>query len=392
RSRPAAGARRPVLRQQRGRHRHRDDPAQGQLRQHRQCALAGAVRRCHPHPHHRDRRPRRPVAGHPDRATGHLRLRRQARPHRRVPSGDTGTDRRPRHRDHQGPRGGRACGDRRAAQPRARHACRRQDMSPELFIRRPVMTWLVMAGILIFGIFAYRLLPVSDLPNVDFPTIQVSASLPGASPDTMASAVATPLERQFSTIAGIDSMTSSSALGLTQITVQFSLERNIDAAAQDVQAAITAAAPQLPPGMPTPPSYKKVNPADQPVLYLALSSPTLPLYTVDEYAQTNLAQRISQITGVAQVQVFGSQKYAVRVQLDPNALATRGIGIDEVQKALAQSNVNLPTGTLYGPYQAFSVQATGQLTNAAAYRPLIVAYRNGSPVRLEQLGRVVDSV
>jgi HAE1 family hydrophobic/amphiphilic exporter-1 len=147
-------------------------------------------------------------------------------------------------------------------------------MSPELFIRRPVMTWLVMAGILVFGIFAYRLLPVSDLPNVDFPTIQVAASLPGASPDTMASAVATPLERQFSTIAGIDSMTSSSALGLTQITVQFSLERNIDAAAQDVQAAITAAAPQLPPGMPTPPSYKKVNPADQPVLYLALSSPT----------------------------------------------------------------------------------------------------------------------
>ena len=265
-------------------------------------------------------------------------------------------------------------------------------MNPELFIRRPVMTWLVMAGILVFGIFAYRLLPVSDLPNVDFPTIQVAASLPGASPDTMASAVATPLERQFSTIAGIDSMTSSSALGLTQITVQFSLERNIDAAAQDVQAAIAAAAPQLPPGMPTPPSYKKVNPADQPVLYLALSSPTLPLYTVDEYAQTNLAQRISPITGVAQVQVFGSQKYAVRVQLDPNALATRGIGIDEVQKALAQSNVNLPTGTLYGPYQAFSVQATGQLTNAAAYRPLIVAYRNGSPVRLEQLGRVVDSV
>src|SRR6185369_9170088 len=275
---------------------------------------------------------------------------------------------------------------------RARRAGRHQGMSPELFIRRPVMTWLVMAGILVFGIFAYRLLPVSDLPNVDFPTIQVSASLPGASPDTMASAVATPLERQFSTIAGIDSMTSSSALGLTQITVQFSLERNIDAAAQDVQAAITAAAPQLPPGMPTPPSYKKVNPADQPVLYLALSSPTLPLYTVDEYAQTNLAQRISQITGVAQVQVFGSQKYAVRVQLDPNALATRGIGIDEVQKALAQSNVNLPTGTLYGPYQAFSVQATGQLTNAAAYRPLILAYPNGSPVRLEQPGRVVDSV
>jgi HAE1 family hydrophobic/amphiphilic exporter-1 len=265
-------------------------------------------------------------------------------------------------------------------------------MNTSLFIRRPVMTSLLMAGILLFGILAYRLLPVSDLPNVDFPTIQVTASLPGASPDTMASAVATPLERQFSTIAGIDSMTSSSALGLTQITIQFSLERNIDGAAQDVQAAIAAAANQLPPGMPTPPSYRKVNPADQPILYLALSSPTLPLYTVDEYAQTNLAQRISTINGVAQVQVFGSQKFAVRVQLDPNALATLGIGIDEVQRALAQSNVNLPTGTLYGAYQAFSVQATGQLTTAAAYRPLIVAYRNGSPVRLEQLGRVIDSV
>jgi HAE1 family hydrophobic/amphiphilic exporter-1 len=265
-------------------------------------------------------------------------------------------------------------------------------MTPELFIRRPVMTTLVMLGILFFGITAYRFLPVSDLPNVDFPTIQVSASLPGASPDTMASAVATPLEKQFSTIAGVDSMNSTSALGLTNITIQFSLDRSIDAAAQDVQAAIAKAASQLPPGMPTPPTYQKVNPADQPVLYLALSSSTLPLYTVDEYAQTLLAQRISTITGVAQVQVFGSQKYAVRVQLDPNALASRGIGIDEVQKAIAQGNVNLPTGTLYGPYQAFNVQATGQLTDAAAYRPLIVAYRNGSPVRLEQLGRVIDSV
>ena len=265
-------------------------------------------------------------------------------------------------------------------------------MSTDLFIRRPVMTTLLMAGILVFGIMAYRLLPVSDLPNVDFPTIQVTANLPGASPDTMASAVATPLEKQFSTIAGIDSMTSTSALGITQITIQFALERNIDAAAQDVQSAIAAAAPQMPPGMPTPPSYKKVNPADQPVLYLALSSPTLPLYMVDEYAQTNLAQRISTINGVAQVGIFGSQKYAVRVQLDPNAMATLGIGIDEVQKALADSNVNLPTGTLWGPNQAFSVQATGQLMSAPAYRPMIVAYRNGSPVRLEQLGRVIDGV
>jgi HAE1 family hydrophobic/amphiphilic exporter-1 len=265
-------------------------------------------------------------------------------------------------------------------------------MSTDLFIRRPVMTTLLMAGLLVFGIMAYRLLPVSDLPNIDFPTIQVTASLPGASPDTMASAVATPLEKQFSTIAGIDSMTSTSALGNTQITIQFTLERNIDAAAQDVQAAIAAAQPQMPPGMPTPPSYKKVNPADQPILYLSLSSPTLPLYVVDEYAQTNLSQRISTIAGVAQVGIFGSQKYAVRVQLDPSAMATLGIGIDEVQKALADSNVNLPTGTLWGPNQAFSVQATGQLTSAPAYRPLIVAYRNGSPVRLEALGRVLDGV
>ncbi|HSE05313.1 MAG TPA: efflux RND transporter permease subunit, partial [Methylomirabilota bacterium] len=265
-------------------------------------------------------------------------------------------------------------------------------MTTDLFIRRPVMTTLLMGAIVVFGLMAYRLLPVSDLPNIDFPTIQVTAALPGASPDTMASAVATPLEKQFSTIAGIDSMTSTSALGTTQITIQFTLERNIDAAAQDVQAAIAAAQPQLPTGMPTPPSYKKVNPADQPILYLALSSPTLPLYVVDEYAQTTMAQRISTVPGVAQVGIFGSQKYAVRAQLDPNAMATLGIGIDEVQKALADSNVNLPTGTLWGPNQAFSVQATGQLMTAAAYRPLIVAYRNGSPVRLEQLGRVIDGV
>ena len=265
-------------------------------------------------------------------------------------------------------------------------------MSPALFIRRPVLTTLLMAAILLFGTMAYRLLPVNDLPNVDFPTIQVSASLPGASPETMASAVATPLERQFTTIAGIDSMTSTSALGVTQITIQFTLSRSIDAAAQDVQAAITKAAPLLPPGMPTPPTYQKVNPADQPVLYMALSSPTLPLYTVDEYAQTNLAQRISTISGVAQVTVFGSQKYAVRVQVDPRALAARGIGIDEVEQAIARANVNKPTGTLYGAHQAVNVQATGQLMDAAAYRPLVVAYRNGSPVRLEEVGRVIDGV
>src|SRR5947209_7932585 len=265
-------------------------------------------------------------------------------------------------------------------------------MNPELYIRRPVLTTLLMAAILIFGIMAYRLLPVSDLPNVDFPTIQVQAALPGASPETMASAIATPLEKQFTTIAGIDSMTSSSAQGLTAITIQFSLDRSIDGAAQDVQAAIAKAAPLLPPQMPTPPVYQKVNPADQPVIYLSLSSPTQPLYVVDEYAQTNLGQRISTISGVAQVQVFGSQKYAVRVQVDPRELAARGIGIDEVLGAIAQANVNRPTGILYGQHQAFTVQASGQLTDAAAYRPLIVTYRNGSPVRLEQLGRVIDSV
>jgi HAE1 family hydrophobic/amphiphilic exporter-1 len=265
-------------------------------------------------------------------------------------------------------------------------------VSTDLFIRRPVLTTLLMSAVVIFGLMAYRLLPVNDLPNVDFPTVQVTASLPGASPETMAAAVATPLERQFTTIAGIDSMTSTSALGVTQITIQFTLSRNIDAAAQDVQAAIAKAARLLPPGMPTPPTYQKVNPADQPVIYLALSSPTLPLYTVDEYAQTTLAQRLSTISGVAQVTVFGSQKYAVRVQVDPRALAARGIGLDEVEQAIARANVNKPTGTLYGSHQAVNVQATGQLVDAAAYRPLIVAYRNGSPVRLEELGRVIDGV
>ncbi|MBI3300606.1 MAG: efflux RND transporter permease subunit [Deltaproteobacteria bacterium] len=263
---------------------------------------------------------------------------------------------------------------------------------PELFIRRPVMTTLVMLGILLFGLMGYRLLPISDLPNVDFPTLQVSATLPGASPETMASSVATPLERQFSSIPGLDSMTSTSALGNTQITLQFSLNRNLDGAATDVQTAISQAQQQLPRDMPSPPTYKKVNPADQPVLYMAVSSSTLPLSTVDEYAETLIAQRISMVSGVAQVQVFGSQKYAVRVQLDPNALATRGIGIDEVQEAIRRANVDLPTGTLYGTHKAFTIQATGQLPKAAVYRPLIVAYRNGFPVRLQELGRVLDSV
>jgi len=262
----------------------------------------------------------------------------------------------------------------------------------EPFIRRPIMTTLVMAGLLGFGLFAFRGLPVSDLPNVDFPTIQVSAAVPGASPETMASSVATPLEQQFSTIAGIDSMTSSSALGITSITLQFALTRDIDAAAQDVQSAIVAAQRLLPRDMPNPPTYRKVNPAESPILYLALVSPTLRLSDVHEFADTLLAQRISTAPGVAQVSIFGPQKYAVRVQLDPRELATRGLGLDEVVSAMQQGNVNLPTGTLQGPAQAATVQSTGQLMDAAAFRELIVAYRNGSPIRLRQLGRVLDSV
>jgi len=262
----------------------------------------------------------------------------------------------------------------------------------EFFIRRPVMTTLVMLAILFFGFAGYRLLPVSDLPNVDFPTILVRVDLPGASPETMASSVATPLERQFSTIAGLDSMTSTNALGITLITLQFNLSRNIDAAAQDVQAMITKASTQLPPELPFPPSYQKVNPADQPVLYLSLSSRTLPLSVVTEYADTFIAPRISMISGVAQVQIYGSQKYAVRIQLDPQALATRGIGIDEASIAVQRGNVNLPTGTLWGPHQAVTVQANGQLMAAEAYQPLIVAYRNGAPVRLQEIGRAINSV
>ena len=262
----------------------------------------------------------------------------------------------------------------------------------DIFIRRPIMTSLVMIAIFIFGVASYRLLPVNDLPNVDFPTIQVNANLPGANPDTMASAVATPLENQLSTIAGVDAMTSTNGIGTTRITLQFTLDRDIDAAAQDVQAAISLAVRSLPKDMPTPPSFRKVNPADQPVLYLALSSPTLPLSAVDEYAQTLIARRISTISGVAQVNVNGSQKYAVRAQLDPKALASRKIGIDEVAVAIDAANANLPTGVLDGTKQAYTIEANGQLFKADAYRKTVVAYRDGSPVRLEELGSVIDSV
>jgi HAE1 family hydrophobic/amphiphilic exporter-1 len=263
---------------------------------------------------------------------------------------------------------------------------------PELCIRRPVMTTLLMAAFLIFGLIAYRWLPVSELPAVDFPTISVTANLPGASPETMAAAVATPLESQFSTIAGLDSMTSTSAQGSTSITLQFTLDRSIDAAAQDVQSAISAALRKLPQNMPTPPSFRKVNPADSPIFYIAMSSPTLPLSLVHEYAETQLAQRLSTIPGVAQVQIYGSQKYAVRIQANPEQLVARGIGFDELQQALTQNNVNQPVGQLDGARQTFAIKDSGQLNNAAAYRPLIVAWRNGAPVRLEEVANPIDGV
>ena len=262
----------------------------------------------------------------------------------------------------------------------------------ELFIQRPITTTLIMTGIVLFGLIGYRSLPVSDLPNVDYPTIQVTAELPGASPETMASSVATPLERQFSTIAGLNTVSSTSTLGNTQVTLQFDLSRNIDAAAQDVQTAIAASTRQLPPGMPSQPTLKKVNPADQPIVYLMVSSPTLPLSQVNEFADTSLAQRLSTISGVAQVLVTGEQKYAVRAQLDPSALASRGIGIDDVATALERGNTNMPVGTLYGVHQNLTVQANGQLMDAESYRQLIVAYRNGAPVLLRDLGDVIDSV
>jgi len=261
-----------------------------------------------------------------------------------------------------------------------------------LFIRRPVMTSLVMLAIMIFGLFAYRNLPVNDLPNVDFPTIQVRASLPGASPETMASAVATPLERQLSTIAGVESLSSTNGQGSTIITLQFTLERDIDAAAQDVQTAISQAARQLPREMPSPPSIRKVNPADSAILYLAMTSSTLPLSEVNEFADTVIAPRISMVNGVAQVNVYGSQKYAVRVGLDPQQLKRRGIGLDEVEAALGRWNVNLPTGGLQGKTQSFTIQVGGQLYNAAQFRQLVVSYRGGAPVRLQDIAEVSDSV
>ncbi len=262
----------------------------------------------------------------------------------------------------------------------------------ELCIRRPVMTTLIMAGLIIFGVIAYRDLPVNELPNVDFPTISVSANLPGASPETMAAAVATPLEAQFATIPGLDQINSVSSQGTTQITLTFSLDRNIDAAAQDVQSAIAAAQRKLPTDMPAPPSFNKVNPSEQPILFLTLLSPTLEMSVLNDYAERQLSQRISTIQGVSQVNILGSQKYAVHIQMDPAKMAALGVGVDEVQHAIQQGNVNLPTGSLNGNSQSIAVNVEGQLKNAAAYQSLIVAYRNGAPVRIQDIGTAIDSV
>lgn len=261
-----------------------------------------------------------------------------------------------------------------------------------VFIRRPVATALLMLGMLFFGVTGYLSLPVNQLPNVDFPTIQVMADLAGADPETMAASVATPLEKEFFTIAGIDSISSVNAVGRTRITIQFALDRNIDAAALDVQSAIGLAQRRLPTSMTTPPSFRKVNPADMPILYLRVSSPTLPLYQLNEYADTLIGQRLSMVEGVAQVVIYGQKKYAVRVQLDPDELASRGLGIDEVADAVAAANSMLPTGSLEGEQRASSIKSSGQLLNARAFRDTVVAYRNGAPVRLRDLGTVEDSV
>src|SRR5437764_3796701 len=234
-----------------------------------------------------------------------------------------------------------------------------------------------MLAIALFGVVAYRALPVSDLPNVDFPTVSVNASLPGANPSTMASSVATPLERQFTTIAGLDSMTSVSSMGSTSISLQFDLNRGIDGASVDVVTAINAATPLLPAGMPSPPSFRKSNASDIPIVFMGVTSATLPTWVLDDYAETLVAQRISTINGVAQVIVSGAQKYAVHVQVDPNKLSARQIGINEVGQALQDWNVNIPNGTLFGPHQAYTIQSSGQLMKASEYRPITVAWRNG---------------
>jgi HAE1 family hydrophobic/amphiphilic exporter-1 len=261
-----------------------------------------------------------------------------------------------------------------------------------LFIKRPVMTALLMMGILLFGIQGYRALPVSDLPNIDFPTLQVEGNLPGASPETMASSVAAPLERQFTTIAGLDNMTSSSSRGQSNITLQFTLDRNIDSAAQDVQNAVSAVIRKLPPNMPAPPNIRKVNPTDQPIIQFSMNSVSFPATVVDEYAETLIAPSISTVDGVAQVNIGGQAKFAIRAQLDPTKMNKRDISVEDVQSALNTHNANLPTGTLWGAHQAFNVETQGQLLTADAYQSLIVAYRNGAPVRMSDIGQVIESI
>lgn len=262
----------------------------------------------------------------------------------------------------------------------------------ETFIRRPIATSLVMAGIAMFGIIGYRSLPVSEMPPVDYPTINVSASLPGADPTTMSSSVATVLERQFTGIAGLDSMTSRSSTGSTNVTLQFSLDRDIESAAVDVQVALAAVTPLLPAGMPSPPSFRKSNPADQPIAFMSLLSDTLPLSQLDDFAENKIAPRISMIDGVAQVQVGGQQKFAVRVQVDPDKLAASKIGLNEVASALSQWNVNSPMGSLYGPHRAYNIYANGQLMNAEQFRKVVITQRGGRPVHLEEVANVEDSV
>jgi HAE1 family hydrophobic/amphiphilic exporter-1 len=262
----------------------------------------------------------------------------------------------------------------------------------ETCIRRPVLTTLVTASIIVLGIFAYRLLSVAALPAVDFPTINITATLPGASAETMAASVAAPIERQLSTIAGITSLTSSSSLGITSITIQFDLNRNIDGAALDVQTALSVAQRRLPVEMTTPPSFRKVNPGDFPILYISLNSPTLPLSAVNEYGEITLAQQISQLPGIAQVLIYGAQKFAVRVQVDPVAAASRNISLEDIRSVVSKTNSNTPVGTLNGPKQSVTLTASGAITKAEEYRKVVVAYRNGVPVPLDQIARVVDSV
>jgi multidrug efflux pump subunit AcrB len=260
----------------------------------------------------------------------------------------------------------------------------------EPFIRRPVATALLMAALLVAGIVGYNLLPVAALPSVDFPTVAVSASLPGASPEIMASAVAQPLERQFADLPGVNQITSSNVQGTASITLVFDLSRNIDGAAADVQAAINAASGLLPKQLPNPPTYKKVNPADQPVLILGLTSDLMTLHQLDQYADLNLAQRISMLPDVGQVVIFGQQKYAPTIQLNPAALAARGIGMDDVATAISNNTVELPVGTLQGSQQAWQIGANSQLLQVNQLSKVIVAYRNGAPVRIRDLGRVVE--